>query len=104
MRQLLTVFRDGIDEMTVEQKRAAIRTVVRKVIWDGQYAHVVLFGAVDEDVDWRDAADVLPALDIHNPEATRRRPKIWSLSGTWTMRMRNLARYSAETPRGEDSK
>lgn len=68
MRQLLTVFRDGIDEMTVEQKRAAIRTVVRKVIWDGQYAHVVLFGAVDEDVDWRDAADVLPALDIRNPD------------------------------------
>ena len=70
MRQLLTVFRDGIDGMTVEQKRAAIRTVVRKVIWDGQYAHVVLFGAADEDVDRWDADDLLPALDIRNSEDT----------------------------------
>ncbi len=31
MRQLLTVFHDNIDDMTVIQKRAAIRTVVRKV-------------------------------------------------------------------------
>ena len=43
MRQLLTVFHDNIDDMTVTQKRAAIRTVVRKVVWDGKVAHVVLF-------------------------------------------------------------
>lgn len=68
MRQLLTVFRDSIDAMSVAQKRAAIRTVVRKVIWDGRYAHVVLFGAADEDVDWRDTAGAPPALDSHNPD------------------------------------
>lgn len=50
MRQLLTVFKDGIDEMTVEQKRAAIRTIVRKVIWDGVNAHVVLFGAQEDEI------------------------------------------------------
>lgn len=47
--QLLTIFKDGIDEMTVEQKRAAIRTIVRKVIWDGINAHVILFGTTDDD-------------------------------------------------------
>ena len=51
MRQLLTVFKNGIDEMTVEQKRAAIRAIVRKVVWDGVNAHVVLFGVQDDEVD-----------------------------------------------------
>ncbi len=51
LRQLLSVFRDGIDEMTIEQKRAAVRTLVRKVVWDGENAHVVLFGASEEDID-----------------------------------------------------
>jgi len=31
--------------MTVEQKRAAIRTFVKEIIWDGKDAHVVLFGS-----------------------------------------------------------
>lgn len=47
--QLLTILKDGIDEMTVKQKRAAIRTIVRKVIWDGINAHVILFGTTDDD-------------------------------------------------------
>ena len=46
MRQLLVTFQSSIDNMSVEQKRTAIRTVVRKVIWDGEYAHLILFGAV----------------------------------------------------------
>lgn len=49
MRQLLAVFQKSIDRMTVEQKRAAIRTLVHKVVWDGQYAHVVLFGVMEEE-------------------------------------------------------
>ena len=56
MRQLLTVFKDGIDEMTIEQKRAAIRTIVRKVIWDGVNAHVVLFGVQDDEIEYREIA------------------------------------------------
>ena len=31
--------------MTVEQKRSAIRTFVKEIIWDGRDAHVVLFGS-----------------------------------------------------------
>jgi site-specific DNA recombinase len=63
MRQLLSVFRTGIDEMTVEQKRAAIRTVVRKVIWDGANAHVVLFGAEDGEIDYPDIAALSHSAD-----------------------------------------
>ena len=47
MRQLLLAFRDAVDDMTLEQKRTAVRTLVRKVVWDGEYAHAVLFGAED---------------------------------------------------------
>ena len=49
--QLLTIFKDGMDGMTVEQKRAAIRTIVRKVVWDGVNAHVILFGARDDEIE-----------------------------------------------------
>ena len=50
LRQLLSVFRDSIDEMSIEQKRAAIRTVVRKIVWDGTNVHVILFCAAEGDI------------------------------------------------------
>jgi site-specific DNA recombinase len=56
MRQLLSVFKSSIDEMSVEQKRAAIRTLVRKVVWDGENAHVVLFGVEDGEIELPDFA------------------------------------------------
>ena len=67
MRQLLTVFHDNIDDMTVTQKRAAIRTVVRKVVWDGKVAHVVLFGSPEDKIDWT-TFPVDPEEDENDPE------------------------------------
>ena len=52
LQQMLSMFRTSIDGMSVEEKRAAIRTVVRKVIWDGINAHVVLFGAEEGDIEF----------------------------------------------------
>ena len=66
MRQLLTVFHDNIDDMTVTQKRAAIRTVVRKVVWDGKVAHVVLFGSPEDEIDWT-TFPVDPEEDDNDP-------------------------------------
>lgn len=54
LRQLLAVFKNGIDDMTIEQKRAAIRTVVRKIIWDGKNVHIFLFGAADDEIELPD--------------------------------------------------
>ena len=68
MRQLLAMFQDSICEMTPEQQRTAIRAVVRKVVWDGQNAHVVLFGA-DERSDWQDISQVLPLPESQIAEA-----------------------------------
>ena len=47
MCRMLAVFKNGIDEMTILQKRAAIRALICKVVWDGSNAHVLLFGAQD---------------------------------------------------------
>ena len=48
--QILSVFRTTIDDLSIEEKRAAIRTVIHKVIWDGSNAHVVLFGADEAEI------------------------------------------------------
>lgn len=45
LAQTLASFKGTMDEMSVEQKRTAIRAFVKQVIWDGKDAHVVLFGA-----------------------------------------------------------
>ena len=54
LRQMLSMLRTSIDDMSIEEKRAAIRTVVRKVIWDGTNAHVVLFGADEGEIEYPD--------------------------------------------------
>ena len=56
--QLLSVFRTTIDLLSLEEKRAAIRTIVQKVVWDGNLAHVVLFGA-EGDVDYTTVPDLI---------------------------------------------
>jgi len=43
IRQLLSTMGENIEEYSVEQKRAAIRTFIRKIVWDGANAHVYLF-------------------------------------------------------------
>jgi len=50
--QMLSSFAANVDEASVEEKRALIRTLVKKVVWDGENVTVYLFGA--------DGAAVLP--------------------------------------------
>jgi site-specific DNA recombinase len=68
LRQMLSVFRTSIDTMSIEEKRAAIRTVVRKVIWDGVNAHVVLFGANEDDIEFPNMADRIGHADDESTE------------------------------------
>ena len=49
LAQLLKSLSATIDDLSIEEKRAAIRTVVRKIIWDGENIHVILFGDPDGD-------------------------------------------------------
>lgn len=59
LRDMLAGFKRGIDDMPIEQRRAALKTVVRRVIWDGENAHVILFGVDDGEIEY---PDILPAL------------------------------------------
>ena len=70
LRQMLSVFRTSVDEMSVEEKRAAIRAVVRRVVWDGGMAHVVLFGADEGEIEF---PDILGSAD----EATKAPKSPW---------------------------
>ena len=45
LAQFLSSFKGTVDDMTVEQRRAAIRTFVKEIVWDGTQAHAVLFGS-----------------------------------------------------------
>lgn len=87
MRQLLTVFRDGIDQMTIEQKRAAIRTLVRKVVWDGVNAHVILFGVEDDEIEFPEIPNV--CSDIEEESEQKNKSAVLGVP---------------KTPWGEDSK
>lgn len=51
-KELLSAFSNSLEEMTIEQKRLVIRSVVRKIVWDGRNAHVILFGASDEEIEY----------------------------------------------------
>lgn len=46
--QMVTSFATTVDTMTIEQKRVAIRTCVKKIVWDGENVHLYLFGSEGE--------------------------------------------------------
>ena len=54
LQEILSSFSTCVDNMSLEGKRTAIRTIIRRVIWDGVHAHVVLFGAGDPQNLWRE--------------------------------------------------
>ena len=48
--QVLGIFQNTIGDMSCEQKRISIQSIVRRVIWDGENAHVILYGSQDDDI------------------------------------------------------
>lgn len=65
LRQMLSTFRTSVDGMSVAEKRAAIRSLIRKVVWDGGSARVIVFGA-EEDETVSNQANDLDFEDDHN--------------------------------------
>ena len=75
LRQMLTSFSAAVDSMTVEQKRTAIRTIVRKVIWDGSKVHVVLFGADENEVELPSTSEILSSDDDESRNFAQKEPQ-----------------------------
>ncbi|MBR4056837.1 MAG: recombinase family protein [Oscillospiraceae bacterium] len=58
LRRNLSCFCTAMDAVSITEKRAAVRNLVQKVIWDGEHAHVWLAGAGEGKEDtyahWRE--------------------------------------------------
>ena len=52
--KMLSVFRENIDDLPLEYKKRMIKNVVRKVVWDGVYVHVYLFGDKETPIEFPD--------------------------------------------------
>ncbi len=68
LRQMLVMFKKNIDDMSYEQKRSAIQSIVRRVIWDGENAHVILFGSSDSDIELPDITPYIKHIEIDTNE------------------------------------
>ena len=49
-RDMIESFADTVDSTTIEERRRLLRTIVKKLVWDGENAHVYVF-TVDGEVD-----------------------------------------------------
>lgn len=47
IRNQLQTFSDTFENMSINQKRAALRTIIKRIEWDGENVHVFLFGSQD---------------------------------------------------------
>ncbi len=51
LSEMLSNTSNTIDEMTVEQKRNALRSIIHKIVWDGENAHIYFFGDNNSEID-----------------------------------------------------
>ena len=66
LRDMLKSFAETMHDMTVEQKRLALRVIVKDIVWDGEKVHIYLFG--DEDTDGEDIDFPPPDGGQNNPD------------------------------------
>lgn len=51
LADIMTYFAEAFDNMSMEQKRAAIRAFVRRVVWDGENVRIYFFGSEEDEID-----------------------------------------------------
>lgn len=67
LRDMLCSFAGSFETMNIEEKRAALRLFVKKVVWDGKNAQVYLFGADSDDIEYPDTeGEIEPMRGVAN--------------------------------------
>ena len=51
IKDILVHFGETFDTMSVDEKRAALRVFVNKIVWDGENAHIYLFGSNEDTIE-----------------------------------------------------
>lgn len=51
IKELVKSFGKTFDNMNIEQKRMALRSLIRKITWDGENVHIIIFGDREADVE-----------------------------------------------------
>ena len=54
LREMLVNYGNSFESMTVEQKRAALRVFIERVVWDGENVHIFLCGSGVGSVNYND--------------------------------------------------
>lgn len=63
IKDMMISFAESFDRMTVEQKRRALRTFIKRIIWDGETVRVCFFGSKsEEDAEMDLLSELLPPL------------------------------------------
>ena len=60
LADMLLSFADSFDSMPIEQKRLAIKTFIKKIVWDGENVHIYFFGTDDDKIDLSDEDNLKP--------------------------------------------
>ncbi len=64
LRDMIRNFKMSFDYMSIEEKRAALRMFISKVVWDGEHCHIYFIGAPN-DFPYKKKLD---DLDLHSLE------------------------------------
>ena len=54
MAEMFSNAANSLDNMTVAQKRTALRSIIRRIEFDGENVHIYFFGADDDKIDLSD--------------------------------------------------
>lgn len=60
LADVLLSFSESFDGMPIEQKRSAIRTFIRKIVWGGENVHIYFFGSDENEIDLSDTGGSEP--------------------------------------------
>ena len=51
VKNMMLSFSKMFEQMSIEEKRNALKTFIRKIVWDGENVHIYLFGSDDANLN-----------------------------------------------------